>query len=72
MHIHSATTVTAWEVFPTHKGGIDLNVFEAVKQSVTTRQAAEHYGIHVGRNGIHVSLVGMKSEENPPTNLDID
>ena len=26
-----------------------MNVFEAVKQSVTTRQAAEHYGIHVGR-----------------------
>ncbi|MEW3585437.1 DNA primase, partial [[Clostridium] symbiosum] len=24
-----------------------MNVFEAVKQSVTTRQAAEHYGIHV-------------------------
>jgi len=29
-----------------------LNVFEAVKQSVTTRQAAEYYGIHVGRNGM--------------------
>ncbi|MCB6949579.1 CHC2 zinc finger domain-containing protein, partial [Roseburia faecis] len=29
-----------------------MNVFEAVKQSVTTRQAAEHYGIHVGRNGM--------------------
>ena len=28
-----------------------MNVFEAVKQSVTTRQAAEHYGIRVGRNG---------------------
>ncbi len=26
-----------------------LNVFEAVKQSVTTRQAAEHYGIRVGK-----------------------
>ena len=24
-----------------------MNVFEAVKQSVTTRQAAEHYGIRV-------------------------
>ena len=22
-----------------------MNVFEAVKQSVTTRQAAEHYGV---------------------------
>ena len=29
-----------------------MNVFEAVKQSVTTRQAAEHYGIHVNRNGM--------------------
>ena len=26
-----------------------MNVFEAVKQSVTTRQAAEHYGIRVGK-----------------------
>lgn len=29
-----------------------MNVFETVKQSVTTRQAAEHYGIRVGRNGM--------------------
>lgn len=28
-----------------------MNVFEAVKQSVTTRQAAELYGIHVNRAG---------------------
>ena len=28
-----------------------MNVFEAVKQSVTTRQAAEHYGVRVGRTG---------------------
>ncbi len=38
--------------FSFFQGGIDLNVFEAVKQSVTTRQAAEHYGIRVGRNGM--------------------
>lgn len=31
-----------------------MNVFEAVKQSVTTRQAAEHFGIRVGRNGMCV------------------
>ena len=31
-----------------------MNVFEAVKQSVTTRQAAEHFGIWVGRNGMCV------------------
>lgn len=29
-----------------------MNVFEAVKQSVTTRQAAERYGIRVNRNGM--------------------
>lgn len=29
-----------------------MNIFEAVKQSVTTRQAAKHYGIRVGRNGM--------------------
>ena len=29
-----------------------MNVFEATKQSVTTRQAAEHYGIHVNRGGM--------------------
>ena len=28
-----------------------LSIFEAVKQSVTTRQAAEHFGIRVGRSG---------------------
>lgn len=31
---------------------ISSNVFEAVKQSVTTRQAAERYGVRVGRNGM--------------------
>ena len=31
-----------------------MNVFEAVKQSVTTRQAAEHYGVRVGRTGMCV------------------
>ena len=29
-----------------------MNVFEAVKHSVTTRQAASFYGIRVGRNGM--------------------
>ena len=29
-----------------------MNVFEAVEQSVTTRQAALVYGISVGRNGM--------------------
>ena len=29
-----------------------MNIFEIVKQSVTTRQAAERYGIRVERNGM--------------------
>lgn len=29
-----------------------MNVFEAVKQSVTTREAASHYGIRAGRNAM--------------------
>jgi len=30
-----------------------LSIFEAVKQTVTTRQAAERYGIRVERNGMY-------------------
>ena len=40
-----------------------MNVFEAVKQSVTTRQAAEHYGIHVNRNGMCVCP--FHNDKNP-------
>ena len=32
-----------------------MNLFEAVKQNVTTRQAAERYGIRIRRNGMAVS-----------------
>ena len=31
-----------------------MHLFEAVKQSVTTRQAAERYGLNVNRNGMTV------------------
>ena len=31
-----------------------MHLFEAVKQSVTTRQAAERYGLNVNRNGMVV------------------
>ena len=54
--------------FPTNQGGIDLNVFEAVKQSVTTRQAAEHYGIHVGRNGM--ACCPFHNDKTPSMKLD--
>ena len=45
-----------------------MNVFEAVKQSVTTRQAAEHYGIHVGRNGM--ACCPFRNDKTPSMKLD--
>ena len=45
-----------------------MNVFEAVKQSVTTRQAAEHYGIRVNRNGMCVCP--FHNDKNPSMKLD--
>ena len=54
--------------FSYFQGGIDLNVFEAVKQSVTTRQAAEHYGIRVGRNGM--ACCPFHHDKTPSMKLD--
>ena len=45
-----------------------MNVFEAVKQSVTTRQAAERYGIHVNRNGMCVCT--FHNDKNPSMKVD--
>lgn len=45
-----------------------MNVFETVKQSVTTRQAAEHYGIRVGRNGMCVCP--FHDDKNPSMKVD--
>ena len=45
-----------------------MNVFEAVKQSVTTRQAAEYYGIRVNRNGMCVCP--FHNDKNPSMKLD--
>ena len=45
-----------------------MNVFEAVKQSVTTRQAAEHYGIHVGQNGM--ACCPFHNDKTPSMKLD--
>ena len=44
-------------------GGGILNVFEAVKQNVTTRQAAELYGISVSRNGM--AVCPFHNDKNP-------
>ena len=45
-----------------------MNVFEAVKQSVTTRQAAEHYGIHANRNGM--ACCPFHNDKTPSMKLD--
>ncbi|MCD7866397.1 MAG: CHC2 zinc finger domain-containing protein [Clostridiales bacterium] len=45
-----------------------MNLFEAVKQSVTTRQAAETYGIRVGRNGMCVCP--FHNDRNPSMKVD--
>ena len=45
-----------------------MNVFEAVKQSVTTRRAAEHYGVRVGRNGMCVCP--FHDDKNPSMKVD--
>ena len=45
-----------------------MNVFEAVKQSITTRQAAERYGIKVNRNGMCVCP--FHNDKNPSMKVD--
>lgn len=45
-----------------------MNVFEAVKKAVTTRQAAEAYGIPVRRNGM--CLCPFHNDKNPSMKVD--
>ena len=45
-----------------------MNIFEAVKQSVTTRQAAEYYGIRVNRNGM--AVCPFHRDKNPSMKVD--
>ena len=45
-----------------------MNVFEAVKQSVTTRQAAEHFGIRV--DGTGCASVPSMPTKNPSMKVD--
>ena len=42
-----------------------MNVFEAVKQNLTTRQAAEMYGIQVSRHGM--AVCPFHNDKNPST-----
>ena len=46
-----------------------MNVFEAVKGKVTTRQAAEIYGIQVNRHGMAVGP--FRNDKNPSMKLDM-
>ena len=45
-----------------------MNVFEAVKGNVTTRQAAEMYGIKVNRNGM--AVCPFHNDKNPSMKVD--
>ena len=44
------------------------NIFEAVKESVTTRQAAEYYGVQVGRNGM--ACCPFHDDKHPSMKID--
>lgn len=45
-----------------------MNVFEAVKEAVDTRQVAEYYGLMVGRNGM--ALCPFHNDRNPSMKVD--
>lgn len=45
-----------------------MTAFEAVKENVTTRQAAEAYGIPVRRNGM--CLCPFHNDKNPSMKVD--
>lgn len=45
-----------------------MNVFEAVKQNLTTRQAAELYGIQVSRHGM--AVCPFHNDKNPSMKVD--
>jgi len=45
-----------------------MSVFDAVKQSVTTRQAAELYGIHV--NSHDMAVCPFHQDKNPSMKMD--
>ena len=45
-----------------------MKLFEAVKEAVTARNAAEYYGIKVGRNGM--AVCPFHPDKNPSMKLD--
>lgn len=49
-------------------GGEKIEYIEAVKESVTTRQAAEYYGVQVGRNGM--ACCPFHDDKHPSMKID--
>ena len=49
---------------------MSANVFETVKQSITIREAAERYGIEVGRNSM--ACCPFHDDKNPSMKLNKD
>ena len=47
-----------------------MRIYEAVKQTVTVRQAAERYGLKVGRNGM--ACCPFHEDRNPSLKLNED
>ena len=45
-----------------------MDLFQAVKEAVSTRQAAEHYGLTVSRNGM--ALCPFHGDKNPSLKVD--
>ena len=45
-----------------------MNVFDAVKQSVTTRQTAEMYGLKIRRN--NMAVCPFHQDKNPSKKVD--
>ena len=48
--------------------GVWMNVYEAVKENVTARQAAQAYGIRISRSGM--ALCPFHNDKNPSMKLD--
>ena len=45
-----------------------MNVFQAVKERITTRQAAEYYGLDIKRNGM--TCCPFHDDRNPSMKVD--
>lgn len=60
--------IQSQECFLFSRKGAGMKLFEAVKEAVTARSAAEYYGIKVGRNGM--AVCPFHPDKNPSMKLD--